>query len=348
MRMFICVLLAVFLVVGLQGCQATGGGRAKVLKRYEFSQGLMGTRFGIVLYCDDLETAIKAKDAAFARIQTLNSVCSDYDKESELRFFCRTAGNGQWMRLSNDLYRVLEYGQKLSERSGGSFDMTVGPMMKQWRRSSRKTFRLPSAKLMREVMAMTGYEKLELEVGSGVKGRLGVEGMLLDLGGIAKGSAADEAILVLKNFGIKRAMVDAGGDITVSGPPVGKAGWKIGVMDLDDQKGRHFVYLVNASIATSGDKFRYVKIGGVRYSHILDTKTGLGLRGRRSVSVVAHSGMAADALATAVSVMGREAGMEMLEKHYPEAAIYVLRKKEAGDGVVRFQSIGWPGVIENE
>ncbi len=345
--MFNGLLLLSFVVLSLQGCVAGGGHHVQALKRYEFDKGLMGTRFGLVFYCDDMGKAIKAKDAVFARIAELNSVCSDYDRESELRFFCRTAGNGEWMRLSSDLYRVLAFGQALSARSGGSFDMTVGQMMKQWRRS-RKTLRLPSDQLMKDVMGMTGYRKLELELGSGVKGRLGVKGMLLDLGGIAKGYAADEAIVVLKRFGIDRAMVDAGGDITASGPPVGERGWKIGVMDLDDKAGKHYVYLRHNSIATSGDKFRYVTIGGVRYSHLLDPTTGLGLRGRHSVSVIARTGMAADALATAVSVMGEEAGMKLIDKHYPDANIYVLKKDEEGDGVVRFESAGWIGVIEKK
>jgi FAD:protein FMN transferase len=157
-----------------------------------------------------------------------------------------------------------------------------------------------------------------------------VAGMRLDLGGIAAGFAADEAMAVLARQGVTRAMIDASGDIVVGDPPPNEEGWKIGIAPLTDATGppTRFLLLKNASVTTSGDAFQYVEIGGKRYSHIVDPQTGLGLTEPSSVTVVARDGTTADSLATAVSVLGPLRGLELIERNEGAAALIVRKAEE--------------------
>ena len=149
--------------------------------------------------------------------------------------------------------------------------------------------------------------------------------MRLDLGGIAAGYAADEALTALNQKGVTRAMIDASGDIVVGDPPPGTEGWRIGIAPLTDPKGppSRFLLLKNASVTTSGDAFQHVEFGGKRYSHIVDPRTGLGLTDQSSVTVVARDGTTADSLATAVSVLGPTRGLELIERTAGAAALIV-------------------------
>jgi thiamine biosynthesis lipoprotein len=167
--------------------------------------------------------------------------------------------------------------------------------------------------------------------------------MLLDLGGIAKGYAADEAMQVLKQHGIRSALVAAGGDIVVSEPPPGSTGWTIGVAPLDspEKPPTQLLLLRNAAVSTSGDAEQYVEINGKRYSHIVDPKTGVGLTGHSSVTIVAPNGTSSDSLATAVSVLGPEQGLEVIDATEGAAAL-ILQATETGTRT--FASKRWKDV----
>jgi thiamine biosynthesis lipoprotein len=154
--------------------------------------------------------------------------------------------------------------------------------------------------------------------------------MLLDLGGIAKGYAADAALEVLRQRGITRALVGLGGDIAVGDAPPGAAGWRIGVAPLKnaDAPARHFLILKNAGVSTAGDLHQAVEIGGKRYSHIIDPGTGMGLVGRRSATVIAPNATTSDGLDTGMCVMGPERAMAMIEKLDGVAALYVYETEK--------------------
>ena len=144
------------------------------------------------------------------------------------------------------------------------------------------------------------------------------------------GYAVDEALAVLKKQGIASAMIDGSGDIGVSDAPPGAKGWRIGIATRDSPKGppSHFVSLVNAAVTTSGDAFQYVEIAGQHYSHIVDPQTGLGLTQRSSVTIVAADCITADSLATAVSVLGPKAGLELVETTSGVAALIMLAARD--------------------
>jgi thiamine biosynthesis lipoprotein len=297
--------------------------------RYEFSESHMGTRFGIILYSRDAKTAKRASTAAFECIGRLDAIMSDYRETSELTRVCLEA-HKRWVEVSDDLFRALAESQRLAARTGGAFDITAGPVVRLWRHA-RRTGRMPERERLARALDLTGYEKLRLDEKTRSV-RLDKPGMLLDLGGIAKGYAADRAIAVLKQHGIRRALVAAGGDIVVSDPPPGASGWVIA-----NPAGGHFL-MRNQAVSTSGDAEQYVEIDGARYSHIVDPGTGFGVTGPGSVTVVAPNGAAADSLATAVSVLGAERGLKLIDATKGAAAMVV---QAAGGGPRITESSRW-------
>ncbi len=312
-------------VLALSGAAVAAGVDAE-LERFQSTQIEMGVPFKIILYAPDKATAKGAFQAAFSRIADLNAALSDYDTNSELSRLSATAPSAQGVPLSVDLWRVLKRSQALAVETDGAFDVTVGPYVRLWRRARRQQ-EMPSPERLDEARAAVGYRHLELDAERRTA-RLLVPNMRLDLGGIAMGYAVDEAMNVLRELGIERALIDASGDILVSDPPPGKAGWTIGVVPLaaDGTPSRDIV-LAQASVTTSGDAFQHVIIDGKRYSHIVDPHTGLGLTEPSGVTVIAKDCMTADSLATAVSVLGPKAGLALVEST-PSAAAFIVRNDE--------------------
>jgi thiamine biosynthesis lipoprotein len=285
----------------------------------------MGLPFRIVLYAPNPAKAAKAAEAAFARISQLNSILSDYETDSELSRLSRTSGSGQAVPVSEDLWRVLERANQFAQRTGGAFDVTVGPYVSLWRRARRER-KLPNPLRLAEAGKAVGYRRLELDPKARTA-RLTAPNMRLDLGGIAKGYALEEALQVLQAQGIRSALISGGGDLAVSGPPPGKPGWRIEVAPLDvpNAPPARYVLLARAALATSGDLFQRLEIDGRRYSHIVDPRTGIGLQDHSLVTVIARDGMTADALATAASVLGPARGVRLVESE-PGAAAFVVRQ----------------------
>jgi thiamine biosynthesis lipoprotein len=244
----------------------------------------MGTRARVVLYASDRAQAQRAADAALDRIAELEAVMSDYRDDSELMRLC-AAGGGT---VSDDLRDVLRAALAVSEASDGAFDVTVGPLVGLWR-EARATGRLPEPEPIHVARHVVGWRKLEVR-GNHVEL---APGMRLDLGGIGKGFAADAALAVLRERGVERALVDIGGDLAL-----GEGPWTVRVAGEPRE-------LENCGVAASGDTERFVMIDGVRYSHILDPRTGLGLTHGIAVTVIAPTATEADAWASAASVLGR-------------------------------------------
>lgn len=306
-------------------------GAEPALTRYAFTEAHMGTRFKILIYAADEEAAHRGAKLAFLRIAELNGIMSDYLETSELMRLCRKSG-GDPVPVSEDLFTVLSRAQEVSRRSGGAFDVTIGPVVRMWRRA-RFTKTLPTEEQRAAALALVGYEKMKLDPEKKTV-QLLKEGMRLDLGGIAKGYAADQALLVLKKRGLTCALVAAGGDIAVSDAPPGQPGWKVGIAPLEDPESepKRFVILKNGAVSTSGDAEQFVEIGGVRYSHIADPKTGLGLVGRMSATVVAKDGTTADSMTKVVAILGPKKAFPIIDATDGAAAMFI-RKTEKGEEV---------------
>jgi thiamine biosynthesis lipoprotein len=265
----------------------------------------MGTRVRVVMYAASREEAEAAAKAAFDVMRDVNDRMSDYLPESELSRLSASAGRGPLM-VSAPLFDLLAVSLAHSRASGGAFDVTLGPLTRLWRRS-RKSGTLPDPAEVKAARDRSGHLHVRMDPQAGTV-ELAKPGMLLDLGGIAKGYACDRALAAMKARGISRAFVDTGGGMALGDPPPGKAGWTIGL--LGDP--RRVLVLSNCGVATSGDSEQAIEIGGVRYSHIVDPATGLGLTRGEMATVIAPTGMDADVLATACCVRGPERALELI------------------------------------
>jgi thiamine biosynthesis lipoprotein len=282
------------------------------LERYEYRRIEMGVETRIVLYAPDEATAVSAARAAFERIAELDSLMSDYRSDSELTRLSARAG-GPPVRVSEDLFAVLSLAQEMARLSGGAFDVTAGPIVVLWR-GARRTGELPDPAELRAALARSGWRNLRLDSAARTA-RLLVPGMRLDLGGIAKGYAAQEAIETLRAHGVGRALVVMGGDMVASGAPPGQDGWRVRVASAppDDPP----VELANAALSSSGDTEPFVVIGGVRYSHVVDPRTGQALRSHAAATVRAPDGATADALSTLLTVLEPDRGRALLARRFP-------------------------------
>lgn len=278
---------------------------------------LMGVQVTITLYAPNQSTAERACRAAFERIAELEQAMSDYRADSELMRLCARAG-GEPVHVSEDLYLVLRKAQELSRRTGGAFDVTVGPFVQLWRRA-RRTGQFPTVQELAEAKQRVGYEKMVLDDRERTV-QLLVPGMRLDLGGIAKGYALDCALKVLNAHGIRHALLEAGGDIVAGLAPPGTAGWRIEVANAAPERSR--VYLALGAISSSGDTEQYVEYQGKRYSHIVDPRTGWGLTTRVAATVIARDGITSDSLATALCVLGSQQGAALV-RTVPGARAYL-------------------------
>jgi len=282
--------------------------QAQELQRYDFSAPLMATTFRISLHAESKEKAETAADAAFKRIAALNAVFSDYEPNSELMKLVNT-GPDKPFQASSELFDLISRSLELSRLTDGGFDISCGNLTQLWRRAKRMK-RLPPADRLQKALAATDWRAVQLDPKAQTI-MLTKPGMLLDLGGIAKGYAADEGLRILCEHGLTRALVIAGGDIAIGDPPPGEDAWDIKLRQFAKPAPEEDlvpVRLKNCGVSTSGDLYQFTEIDGIRYSHIVSPKTGLGLTDRVACSVIAPNATTSDALATAMCVLGKERG----------------------------------------
>lgn len=318
-KLLICSLFALLL-----------SARNAPLQEYESVEPHMGTLYRIELYATTPELADKGFKLAFARIAELDNKLSDYKPGSELNLATAAAVSNP-VRISRDLATVLEASQVLSVATGGAFDVTVGPLTRLWR-AARKQGHAPTPEAIAQARIRCGFTHLHLDAAAQSL-KVDVPGMQLDLGAIAKGYAADEAVLVLGDLGIHSALVAASGDLAFSDAPPGQPGWKIGIDSFDaaDKPFTRILMLKNAAVSTSGAEEQHLDAGGKRYSHIIDPTTGMGLETDLTVTTIARHGLQADPAATAVSVLGCDRGIAFIDR-YPQLGALVLEKR---DGQIR-------------
>ncbi len=259
----------------------------------------------MVLHATSIERAAEAADRAFAEIERLEQSFSDWRADSELVRLSEHAG-GQPVAITRDLFDVLRRAQEISAATDGAFDVTVGPLVQLWR-EARRTRVLPDVARTDHARSLVGWRMLELDASARTV-RLAKPGMRLDLGGIGKGYACQRALDVLADAGCASALVQMGGDIVCGAPPPGRAGWDIDV-------GGEPVTVSRCAVATSGDEEQHVDIDGVRYSHVVDARTGLGRTSRVVVTIRAAEGATADALATAMGAFADEGDARRLLEH---------------------------------
>lgn len=281
----------------LLGAAATSRVHAgTVAKSLTFERGLMGTRFAITCHHPDRKHAEAAANAAFDEAERINQVASDYIADSELLGLSKHP-SGNPVAVSPLLFKLISEARDLAEKTNGYFDPTLGPLTKLWRESRRRSA-LPDAQTLAAARAACGWQNLLLNPAKQTV-TLMKPAMRLDLGGIAKGQAADAMFAMMKKHAIARSCITAGGDVRMGDPPPDSNGWKIGVRTGEDSEE---LVLSNCAVSTSGDLHQFIEIGGTRYSHIIDPATGLGITRSHSATVIAATATVSDALATACCV----------------------------------------------
>ncbi|MBX2842572.1 MAG: FAD:protein FMN transferase [Flammeovirgaceae bacterium] len=302
------------------------------LQKYEFITYKMGTSFRLVFYAKDSLKANLVAEKAFLRINDLNEKLSDYNNESELNKLSRTSGSNVFVPVSDDLWKVISISLEASKKSDGAFDITAGTYVKLWRRAKRKN-QLPVQEELDNAKESVGYKKILLdEQTQSVK--LTAPNMKLDLGGIAKGYTLDEILKILQSEGVKSALIDGGGDILLGDSPPDSEGWKVSIAKDSSSILNKTLVLSNISIASSGDLYNFIEINDVRYSHIVNPKTGLGLTNQITSTIIAKDGITADYLASTLCVMGIKEGLKLAKRQKIPAII----QEKRGNNTITCQS----------
>jgi len=307
-------------------------------KKFVFEEGKMGSPFTIIICAIDSLKAAEAAAEAFKKADTLNNILSDYIDSSELNRLNATSGQGHYIKVSSWLFNILVVAQTAAELSGGNYDITIGPVVKLWRKA-RSTHIFPHKDSIAAALSVVGFHYLHLDTAN-QSVWLEKKGMMLDVGGLGKGYVAQIALGVIHDYGFPSAMINAGGKIVVGDAPPGTKGWIIGINVPGEKQAilQQFLLLSNKSVATSGDIYQHVDFSGIRYSHIVNPKTGIGLTHSSNVTAIAKDGVTADWLATACSILSIKKSLAMIKK-IDNSALLITEKKNGG--IVQQSSAGF-------
>lgn len=298
-----------FLIIALT-CVAAEG--QAFPERFAFERYMMGTSVEVIVWGPDRDASEKAVERAYAEFERIEKKLSVRRRDSEITQINRSAGSKP-VKVDDEIYLLIRESKRFSEMSGGAFDISVQGLGDIWD-FDRPGFQAPGPDRAEKGLKRVDYRKIRLNEGDSTV-FLEEGGMEISLGGIAKGYAVDRAVGILQESGIKGGIVSAGGDLLAFGRKGNGQVWNVGVRNPRDHKKNICVLPVsNLAVATSGDYERYRMIDGKRVHHIIDPRTGYPSTGCMSATVVAKGAMTADALATAVFVLGPEAGLALLEE----------------------------------
>jgi FAD:protein FMN transferase len=338
-------------------------------KKQTFSKPKMGSPLNITIYSDDSLKANQIATEAYKIVDSLNLIYSDYVENSELNRLSAKAGKDVFTKVSPALWDILQQSVRASQISNGAFDITVGRIVKLWRKTrTEKVF--PNKNVLEIFLQSTGYQNIILD-STNHSVKLLQENTQLDLGGIAKGYVAQVIVDFCKSKGIKKVLVDAGGDLAMVAPqaqapqppegelppkdtttkisPLGVRGlglefFRIGItIPNSEELIPRYLVLQNQGVATSGNIYQYVEIKGKRYSHIVNPRTGLGVTHQRNVTVIAPDGATADWLATACSVLSVKKALALI-KSLPNCELFMAEMQ--GEKIKAWQSEGFDKYLE--
>ena len=293
-------------------------------RKFSYSEMKMGSAFNLIIVSADSNKANHLARKSYELVDSLNHIFSNYDSSSELSKINASAGLLPY-KMSTAMLDLVQKSQYAYIQSKGAYDISIGPLSSLWR-NARKAKLFPEASTVLATKKLVGLNQVKINK------RLGTiflpnANMQLDFGGIAKGYIAQWVINFLKANGIQQALVDAGGDIVMSGPPLNQQGWLIGVNlpETTDQLLNKKLQLSNCSVATSGDVFQFIEYKGVKYSHIINPLTGYGVTNLRNVTIIAKTGATADWLATACSILPIQEAKQLAISHQAALLITTLK-----------------------
>ena len=293
----------------------------------------MGSSFNLIFYHTDSAEAESLSKGCFLIVDSLNNIFSDYSSESEVGKLALQT-NQTDIKVSDELFSMIKRSKDAWERSGKTFDITIGALTQLWRKAKKENG-FPSEAEIKAAKELTGFKNLIINERSKTIS-FKKPGILFDFGGIVPGYAAQRIIDFLKTKNINIALVDASGDIIMSNAPPGKDGWTIGINlpenenEIWDKK----LELKNFAVSTSGDVYRYTIHNGIKYSHIIDPRTGYGVTSQRNVTVITKYGADADWLATACSILPIKKALALAKKEHAAIMIATLN----GEKVVTYNS----------
>jgi FAD:protein FMN transferase len=312
---------------------------------YDYTFPTMGSSMTLSAYASSEAIAAQAFEKARREVERLAAMMTDYDPSSELNRLHPSAVDSipfTSPRISEELFDVLSLAERWHRDSDGGFDIAIGNLTRLWRQH-RKRETLPTAEGLETALSKSGFCHLRLQ--HATKQLVFLErDVRIDLGGIAAGYIVDRAYESLKGDGLHRCLINIGGDIRCGDPPPGREGWKIEIASIRS-RGPAFrrIYLANAAVTTSGDLWQYTTVNGQRRSHILDPRTGLGVLGPMSVTLIAPSCVEADAGATALCIFNAEQSRKFLGQRPSYHTLY-LRLDERGD-ILSHASQNFPPAI---
>ncbi len=308
------------------------------LKLFHEVHKAMGSEFSIDLYAPDQETAERWMEASFEEIDRIEDLLSNYRPTSELSRISREAGNGP-VTTDPETFAFLEKAVETSRRSDGAFDITVGPLMRVWGFFFNNG-RIPDAAELARLKGKTGWQHIKLDPSTRTVYFTNGVPMELDPGGIGKGYAVDRVVALLRENGVKAALISGGSSsIYGIGVPPGMKGWQVNVPDPEHAGSvLSTVWLNDLSLSTSACTEKFFIKNGHRYCHILDPHTEKPVEGVLQTTILAPSTEDSDALSTATFVMGKDGFRRILEMYPGAAGLLILKEAETPE-YVRYQ---WP------
>ncbi|MFS4493852.1 FAD:protein FMN transferase [Maribacter sp. 2308TA10-17] len=290
----------------------TGYAQQRELVTVKKTLKLMGSRFEITVVTPNEELGYINIEEAIAEITRIEKMISSWDKESETYLINTNAGIKP-VKVSRELYKLIERCKQISELTDGAFDISYSSMDKIWKFDGKMT-KMPSPEEIKKSVDKVGYENIILDSKKQTV-FLKDKGMKISFGAIGKGYAADKAKEFLVSRQVVGGIIDAAGDLSTWGTDVTGKKWIIGIVNpLAKDKIVSWLPILESSVATSGNYEKFVTFKGKRYSHIIDPRTGYPSSGIRQVSIFAKSAEFCDALATAVFIMGKEAGLFLINQ----------------------------------
>jgi len=300
------------------GCTRDSGGGADSPVAIRDERMKMGTRFEIQVVTGSPARGRRAIEAAYAEIDRLEALLSEWRETSEISELNRNAGHGPF-HVGPELYEVLDRSVGVSRTTEGAFDVTFAACGALW---SFRDRRVPADAEIDSCLGQVGFERVVLDPNFSTV-ELPGPAMRVGIAGIGKGYGVDRAVEVLVDHGIDRYIVDGGGDVRVAGANVDRP-WRVGIADPRRRgEGYGAVELDRGAIVTSGDYERFFEVDGVRYHHILDPRTGRPASGTAAVTVIATEATEADALATGLFVLGPDRGLALAESLAGVEALFI-------------------------
>lgn len=329
MKRWSLIIILLFVVIACPGCRL----KSAPLKPFTDEKFLMDTLIQVTVYSDDEQKGKEALTKAFAEFERIDKLTDRFPKDGEI-----TAASSDVIRInenagirpvqvSTDTINIIQRSLYYAHLSGGSFDITIGPIMDLWGFGKNEQH-IPSDEQIKETLSLVDYRKVIVDPNNGTV-YLQKPGMSLDFGGVAKGYATEEAAKILRELGIKHALINAGGNVYALGAKPDGTPWRVGVRDPLNGNGIIAVLSVkDTSVVTSGDYERYFEEGGVRYSHIIDPSTGKQARDLMQTTVITESSTDADILNKPLFVLGRQRGMNFAKNLQGVGAIFVSADKQ--------------------